>query len=228
MLLRKWTDLPSELRNDDVKKYYDILTNKKINLIFKKLFDFLVSLFLIILLSPIMLVIAIWIKIDSQGPVFFKQTRITQYNRQFKIYKFRTMVVNAEQLGESVTQKNDSRITKVGEKIRNSRLDELPQLFNIIKGEMSFVGTRPEVKKYVDSYTNEMYATLLLPAGITSIASITYKDEDKVIEKYKNDKNTVDDIYINYVLPEKMKLNLKSLQEFTFLKDIATCIKTVF
>ena len=223
MILKKWSELPSDLQIDEVKPYYDILSEKKCSLVAKRIFDILVSLIMLILLSPIFLVLAIAIKIDSKGPVFFKQTRITQYGKEFKIYKFRTMVNNAEKIGTQVTVDNDARITKVGSVIRNCRLDEIGQLINIFKGDMTFVGTRPEVKKYVDAYTPEMLATLLLPAGVTSIASIKYKDEAELLSKA----NDVDSTYINEILPQKMKYNLESIKNFSFWDDIATMFKTV-
>ena len=166
MLLRKWEDIPEFMRNEEVKKYYDILDKKRFNLMLKRFFDIVISVLLFIILSPVFLVLAIWIKTDSSGPIFYRQERVTQYGRTFRIYKFRTMVSNADQIGSLVTTQYDSRITKVGEKIRKCRLDEIPQLINILTGDMSFVGTRPEVQKYVDAYTDEMKATLLLPAGV--------------------------------------------------------------
>ena len=181
MYLKKWENLPEEFKNEAVRPYYEYLKKKQISLIFKRIFDIFVSIILLILLSPIFLALAIFIKIDSKGPVFFRQSRVTQYNKEFKIFKFRTMVNDAEKLGAQVTSQNDSRITKVGEKIRKYRLDEISQLINVLIGDMTFVGTRPEVRKYVDAYTDEMMATLLLPAGITSNASIEYKDEDEIL-----------------------------------------------
>ena len=181
MLLRKWKDIPEFMKNEEVRKYYDILNKKRFSLILKRFFDIVMSMILLLILSPIFLVLAIWIKIDSQGPVFYRQERVTQYGKIFRIFKFRTMISNADQIGALVTTQNDTRITKVGEKIRKCRLDEIPQLINILIGDMSFVGTRPEVRKYVDAYTDEMKATLLLPAGVTSSASISYRDEDEVI-----------------------------------------------
>ena len=226
-MLKKYDKLPKFMKNNEVKKYYDILHKKKLNLILKRIFDIVCSLILLILISPILLVLAIAIKIDSKGPVFYKQKRITTYGREFKIFKFRTMVVDADKKGTLVTLKNDSRITRVGNKIRKCRLDELPQLINVLIGDMSFVGTRPEVKKYVDAYSNEMLATLLMPAGITSMASIEYKDEDKIIEKYTKKGEEVDNIYINRILPDKMKYNLNYIKKFNIIEDIKTCIKTV-
>lgn len=226
-MLKKYDELPKFMKNKKVKEYYDILNKKKFNLILKRIFDVVASLILLIFTSPILLVLAIAIKIDSKGPVFYRQKRITIYGREFKIFKFRTMVVDADKKGTLVTLKNDSRITRVGNKIRKCRLDELPQLINVLLGDMSFVGTRPEVKKYVDAYSNEMMATLLMPAGVTSFASIEYKDEDKIIEKYTKKGEDVDDIYINRILPEKMKYNLDYIKSFNIIEDIKTCIKTV-
>jgi len=227
MILRKWEELPDYMRNQQVRPYYEMLEKKKHQLLFKRIFDICSSLILIVILSPLLIFFAIWIKIDSQGPVFYRQERITQYGRIFKIFKFRTMVVNADKIGTLVTIKNDSRITEVGEKIRKYRIDEIPQLFNVLLGDMSFVGTRPEVKKYVEKYTDEMYATLLLPAGITSLASIEFKDEDEIINEYTSEIRSVDEVYIDEVLPRKMEFNLNSLKEFNFFNEIGVMIKTV-
>ena len=193
----------------------------------KRFFDIIMSLLLLIVLSPVFLILAIWIKADSKGTVFYRQERITQYGRTFRIFKFRTMVSNADKIGTLVTTQNDSRITRVGEKIRKCRLDEIPQLINILKGDMSFVGTRPEVQKYVDAYTDEMKATLLLPAGVTSLASLKYRDEDEIISQETDKGKTVDQAYIEDVLPEKMKFNLEYLNNFNILKDVNLCVKTV-
>lgn len=223
-MLKNWNKLPEYMRTDEVRPYYDLLQKKKLSLFFKRVFDIVVSLIMIILCSPILLIISILIVKDSKGGVFYRQERVTQYGRVFRIFKFRTMVQNADQIGTQVTVSNDSRITKIGSKLRNCRLDELPQLFNIFLGDMTFVGTRPESVRYVKSYTNEMYATLLLPAGVTSEASIEYKDEADLLDKADD----VDSVYINEVLPEKMKYNLNSIKEFSFFKEIATMFRTVF
>lgn len=227
MLLKKWEEIPEFMKNDDVERYYRILKKKTFSLVLKRVFDIVMSLFLIVLSSPALLIVSCWIKIDSEGPVFYRQTRITQYGEEFRIFKFRTMVTNADKMGTLVTTKNDSRITKVGEKIRKCRLDELPQLFNILLGDMSFVGTRPEVQKYVDAYTDEMMATLLLPAGVTSLASINYRDEDEILAKYVDEDHSVDEVYIDRILPDKMKYNLSYLKNFNILEDIVLCVKTV-
>lgn len=227
MLVKEWNELPEFMQVEEVKPYYDILKKKKLQLILKRVFDIVCSFILIVILSPILLILSIWIKSDSKGPVFYRQERLTQYGKTFKIFKFRTMVINADKIGNLVTSKNDSRITKVGSKIRKCRLDELPQVFNIFLGDMSFVGTRPEVQKYVDAYTNEMLATLLLPAGVTSLASIKYRDEDEIIEQKTNEGKTVDQAYIEDVLPEKMKYNLEYLDEFNIGRDLSLCVKTI-
>ena len=223
MILRSWDKLPEYMKNDKVRPYYDILKKHSFSLIVKRIFDIVMSLLLLIILSPVFLVVSIWIKLDSEGPVFFRQERVTTYGKKFRIFKFRTMCNNAEKKGTLVTVGNDSRITKVGEKIRHCRLDEIPQLLNVLVGDMTFVGTRPEVVKYVEAYTDEMCATLLLPAGITSIASIQYKDEDEILSK----SNDPDNAYINEVLPDKMKYNLQSIRNFNFINELKTMIDTV-
>ncbi len=223
MILKDWEQLPEELQLDEVKPYYEILKKKKLSLILKRIFDVVVSFIMLIILLPVFIFLGIAIKIDSKGPIFFRQERITQYGKTFKIFKFRTMVNNAEKLGTQVTVGNDARITKVGKFIRDCRLDEIAQLLNILTGDMTFVGTRPEVRKYVNHYTKEMMATLLLPAGVTSLASIYYKDEAKLLDKSNNPDKT----YVEEVLPGKMKYNLQSIKEFNFFEDIKTMIKTV-
>lgn len=223
MILLEWESLPSRMKTESVKAYYDYLKTKRFSLLCKAVFDRCLAAILLVLLSPLFLYIAYKIHKDSPGDVFFKQTRVTQYGREFKIYKFRTMVANAEALGSQVTTDNDKRITAIGEKLRKTRLDEIPQLINILKGEMSFVGTRPEVPRYVDAYTDEMMATLLLPAGVTSEASIEYKDEDRLLSNAED----ADKEYIEKVLPEKMKWNLESIRNYSFSRDLLTMIKTV-
>ena len=223
----KWDDMPKFMKNKEVKKYYEYLQKRKVSLFIKRVFDIFASIIGLIFFSPIMLVLAIAIKLDSKGPVFFKQERITTNNKTFKIYKFRTMVQNADKIGSLVTVGNDNRITKVGKFIRKFRLDEFPQLINILKGDMSFIGTRPEVKKYVDCYTNEMKATLLMKAGLTSMTSIIYKDEAEIMEKQNKKGKSTDDIYVKYVLPDKMKINLEYINKFNIFYDIKIAIYTV-
>lgn len=219
-----WEKLPPQMQTEAVKPYYEILQKKQIGLIFKRLFDIVVSLIMLLILSPVFLVLAIAIKLDTEGPVFYRQVRVTQYGKEFRIFKFRTMVNNADKIGSQVTVGGDSRITRVGKVIRECRLDEIGQLLNILGGSMTFVGTRPEVPKYVEKYTSEMWATLLLPAGVTSEASIRYKDEAALLDAAED----VDATYIQDVLPGKMKYNLRSIQEYSFFKDIETMFQTVF
>lgn len=224
MRMISWEKLPPQMQTEAVKPYYEILQKKQIGLIFKRLFDIVVSLIMLLILSPVFLVLAIAIKLDTEGPVFYRQVRVTQYGKEFRIFKFRTMVNNADKIGSQVTVGGDSRITRVGKVIRECRLDEIGQLLNILGGSMTFVGTRPEVPKYVEKYTPEMWATLLLPAGVTSEASIRYKDEAALLDAAED----VDTTYIQDVLPGKMKYNLRSIQEYSFFKDIETMFQTVF
>ncbi len=223
MILKKWEKLPSELQTEEVRKYYDILAKKKGSLFFKRLFDIVVSFLLLLILSPFFLILAIAIKIDSKGPVFYRQVRVTRYGKKYRIFKFRTMTQGADK-GSQVTVKNDARITRVGKLIRKCRLDEVSQLLDVLRGTMTFVGTRPEVPKYVDKYSAEMLATLLLPAGVTSETSILYKDEDALLDGAED----TDKTYIERVLPAKMYYNLKSIEKFGFWRDIGVMFKTVF
>lgn len=224
MILKKWNELPDCMRIDEVKPYYEILCKKKMSLFYKRIFDIIGGLILFVLLAIPMAIIAIWIKLDSEGPVFYRQERITTYGKKFKIHKFRTMVSNADKIGAAVTVVNDSRITKIGAKLRGCRLDELPQVLDLISGNMSFVGTRPEAVKYIEKYEPEYLATLLLPAGITSEASIRYKNEAELLDVADD----VDRVYVEYVLPGKMKYNLDSIKKFSFFGEIATMFRTVF
>lgn len=223
MVLRKWEDIPSALKNERTRHYYEILSRKKFDLFLKRVFDFIVAVFLLVLLAPVFVVVAILVKLTSSGPILYKQERVTTYGRVFRIYKFRTMVENADKMGSLVTLDNDIRVTKVGRFLRRFRLDEIPQLFNIILGQMSFVGTRPEVKKYVEAYSDEMFATLLMPAGVTSLASISFRDEDKHLDSGES----VEETYINKILPEKMKHNLEYIEKFNIFYDITLMIKTI-
>ena len=224
MILKKWEELPENLRTDAVRPYYDLLAKRKGSLALKRCFDVVVSAMMLLILAPVFLVLAIAIKLDSPGPVFYRQVRVTQYGKEFRIFKFRSMVSDADKRGSLVTVSGDSRITRVGHFIRKCRLDELCQLIDIFRGTMTFVGTRPEVPKYVAAYTPEMMATLLLPAGVTSLASILYKDEAELLDAAED----VDAVYIRDVLPGKMKYNLDAMKNFSFFSDIATMFRTVF
>ena len=222
MILRKWEDLPKEMQIPEVRAYYDILQKRKLSLFMKRLFDITVSSLLLIFLSPLFLILAIAIKLDSKGPVFYRQTRVTQYGKEFKIFKFRSMVTDADK-GSLLTVGGDSRITKTGKIIRKYKLDEFSQLIDVFRGTMTFVGTRPEVPKYVAKYTPEMMATLLLPAGITSEASIYYKDENELLDAAED----VEKTYLEVVLPDKMKYNLAAINSFSFIDDIKVMVLTV-
>ena len=223
MTVKKWEKLPPEFQTEEVRPYYEILRKKQVSLMAKRGFDVVVSALMLAVLSPVFLVLAVAIKLDSPGPVFYRQVRVTQYGRQFRIFKFRSMVSNADKIGAQVTVGNDSRITRVGRVIRNCRLDEICQLIDIFRGTMTFVGTRPEVPKYVAAYTPEMMATLLLPAGVTSEASIRYKDESALLDGAED----VDEVYIHQVLPGKMEYNLDAIRNFGFWSDIRTMLRTV-
>ncbi len=222
-MLRRWEELPEFMRTPEVRPYWEKLYRKRFQLVLKRFFDLVISIIILIVTIIPMIVIAVAIKLDSKGPVFYRQERVTTYGKHFKIHKFRTMVSNADKIGSAVTVSNDSRVTRVGSKLRNLRLDELPQVFDVISGDMSFVGTRPEVTKYVKKYKPEFYATLLMPAGITSEASIRYKDEYSLLSAADD----VDIVYIKEVLPAKMKWNLESVRRFGFFREILTMFRTV-
>lgn len=229
MRLRKWEDLPAFMQCEEVREYYDILAKKKGALVLKRVFDVVVAVIMLITLAIPMLIIAVMIKVDSPGPVFYRQERVTTYGKKFKIHKFRTMVDGADRKGSTVTVDHDSRITKVGAKLRDKRLDELPQLFDVLDGKMSFVGTRPEAVKYVkqyEKYNKAYYATLLLPAGITSEASIAFKDEASLLDGLASEE--VDKVYMANVLTTKMQWNLRSIKKFSFWGELGTMIRTVF
>lgn len=222
-MLKDWDKLADWMKCPEVREYYDILSKRRIALACKRVFDVVLAIILLVLLAIPMGVIAVCITLDSPGGVFYRQERITAGGEIFRIHKFRSMIANADRIGSHVTVGNDSRITKIGAFLRKYRLDELPQVFDVLQGTMSFVGTRPEAVKYVRAYTDEMKATLLLPAGITSEASIRYKDEATLLDAAED----VDRVYIDRVLPGKMKYNLESIRHFSFFGDIATMLRTV-
>jgi len=191
----------------------------------KRIFDFIASLAGLIVLSPVLIVIAIWIKLDSQGPVFFRQNRIGQFSIPFKIYKFRTMVVNAESLGNQITVGNDRRITRSGAFLRKYKLDELPQLADVLFGQMSLVGPRPEVAKYVEYYSPEDKKIIhSVKPGITDNASIEYREENKLLGMSSNPEET----YIKQVLPRKVELYKQYVANRSFRGDINIILKTLF
>ncbi|MBR6052264.1 MAG: sugar transferase [Clostridia bacterium] len=221
--MKRWEDLPETMRTPEVRPYYDALKKRRFARFMKRAFDIFGSLFLLILLSPLFLLLAVAIKLDSRGPVFFRQIRITRYGKQFRIHKFRSMAVGSDK-GNAVTVKDDPRVTRVGRFIRRCRLDEISQLIDVLEGTMSFVGTRPEVPKYVDAYTPEMKATLLMPAGVTGLASIYYKDESRLLDSAED----VDAVYIERILPGKMKYNLRELDRVGAGHDLRILVMTVF
>lgn len=222
-MLLPYDKLPKEMQNDKVKPYYDLLNSKKKSLFFKRIMDLFISIVLLIFLIIPMLVISVIVKATSKGPVLYKQKRVTRYGKTFNIFKFRTMIDGADKIGSLVTGKGDQRITSIGKHLRKYRLDELPQVFNVLSGKMSIVGTRPEVPKYVNKYTDAMYATLLMPAGITSLASIKFKDEEKLLENSQD----IDKDYVEKILPQKMRYNLKYIHRFGFRRDIYLMLKTI-
>ena len=224
MRLKKWKDLPTFMQKEVIRPYYDVLSKRAASLLLKRFFDFFVALGLLVLLSPLFLVIFIVIKRDSTGKVLFSQVRVTAYGREFRILKFRTMIECADCKGPQITAKMDSRITRVGLFLRKYRLDEIPQLFNVLKGDMTIVGVRPESPKYVKHYSDEMIATFLLPAGITSRVSVAFKDESDMLSGEQD----IETAYINKILPIKMQYNLEEIKRFSFLSDIGIMFQTLF
>ena len=221
--MKSFDKLPKQFQCEEVKYYYDILSKKTGSLVLKRITDLIFAVMLLVLLIIPIIIIAVAVKATSKGPVFYRQVRVTTYGKNFKILKFRTMVENADKIGSLVTTDSDSRVTKVGRFLRKYRLDELPQIFNVLSGSMSVVGTRPEVPKDVEQYKPEYLATLLIPAGITSLASIMYKDEEKLLSSEQD----VDKVYIEKILPEKMKYNLQYTENFGFRSDLKLMLKTV-
>lgn len=222
--MKKWEALPGEMQLEEIRPYYDVLNKKKASLVLKRVFDVVVSLSLLIVLSPIIILLSIAIKIDSPGPVFYRQVRITQYGRRFRIHKFRSMCDGADKKGTLVTVDNDSRVTRVGKLVRKCRLDEIAQLIDVLKGDMTFVGVRPEVEKYVEKYKPEWKATFLLPAGVTNLTCIFFKDEDEMLSNVSD----ADKAYVEDILPIKMKWNLKGIKEFSFWEDLKLMFMTFF
>ena len=221
--MKKWQHLPPILQNEHIKPYYEILNKKKFSLFVKRFLDILFSLLLLIPAIPFVLVVSLLIVIDSPGSPLFLQERVTQYDKKFIIVKFRTMIDDADRKGTEVTVSADPRITKIGKFLRKFRLDEVPQLINILLGQMTFVGTRPEVPNYVQHYTPEMLATLLLPAGVTSRTSIEFRNEQELLK----DAIDIDKVYIEQILPEKMKINLAYIKDFSLKEDLSIILLTI-
>ncbi|MDD6223131.1 MAG: sugar transferase [Lachnospiraceae bacterium] len=224
--MRRFEDLPEDMRTPEVKEYYDCLVSRRAYRFLKRAFDIAAASVLTVILLIPMAVIAVRIKMSSPGPVFFRQTRVTRYGKTFRIFKFRTMVTDAEAVGPQVTMNEDPRVTPIGHALREHRLDEIPQLFNILAGSMTFVGTRPEVPKYVACYTPVMRATLLMPAGLTSRTSIAFKDEAQMLAVAESPEEA-DRIYVEEVLPRKMKYNLENLKNGSCREDLSVLFQTI-
>ena len=222
MKLKEWKELPPYMQNEAVRPYYEVLRRKKGTLVLKRGFDIGASLGLLILLSPVFGATAIAIKLESPGPVMYRQVRKTSYGRDFRIHKFRSMYQDSDS-GWLLTVKNDSRITKVGAFIRKYKIDELGQLIDVLRGDMTFVGVRPQVQRYVDHYTDEMMATFLLPAGITSLASIYYRNENDLLLGLEDP----DKLYLAEILPDKMQYNLLGIKKLSLMYDLKILIMTV-
>jgi lipopolysaccharide/colanic/teichoic acid biosynthesis glycosyltransferase len=211
------------MQNEYTRRYWELLQKHKIRLFAKRFFDIAASAVILLILSPLLLVLTAAVKLDSPGPVFYRQTRVGRYGSDFKIFKFRTMVQNADQIGPPLTMGKDPRITRVGRFIRKCRMDEVSQLLNVLNGSMSLVGPRPEVRRYVDAYQPEYMATLLIRPGITAPSSIAFKDEDKLLNAGGNPEA----IYVEKILPPKMALNLEYINHLSVFRDIKIMFQTV-
>ena len=222
-MLKAFTMLPKEMQTDEILKYYDILAKKKLALLIKQIFDRVLAFILLIILSPVLIVLAIIIKCTSKGPVMFRQKRVGRYLKPFNIWKFRTMRIDSEKLGQITVGNRDPRITNIGWFLRKYRLDELPQLLNILAGQMSFVGARPEVPKYVEQYSGAMAATLLIRPGVTGYASIRFKNENELL----GEEDDPERAYVEKILPIKMGLDLEYVEELGIITDIKTMLETV-
>jgi lipopolysaccharide/colanic/teichoic acid biosynthesis glycosyltransferase len=190
----------------------------------KRLFDITASFFGILILSPLFIFISLWVGLSSKGGVFYKQIRVGKNNKDFKLYKFRSMRVNSDKQGLLTVGSKDSRITKAGYFIRKYKIDELPQLFNVLKGDMSFVGPRPEVRRYVDLYSEEQMKVLSVRPGITDPASIKYRNENDILSSQSNP----EEYYIQHIMPDKLKINIDYINTQTFIKDIKIIFQTIF
>ncbi len=222
MILRKWEDLPEKMRTEAVRPYYEILRRKRFRIGLCRAADAAASALLLILLLPLFAGISAAILLDDGGPVLFRQERVTRYGRRFRIFKFRTMRRRGAEDQIRLTRAKDGRITRTGRWLRKMRLDELPQLLNVLRGDMALVGTRPEVPEYVARYADEMRATLLLPAGITSEASIAFRNESEKLEAAED----AEKAYLREILPAKMRINLAELRQFGVRRNLRTMLKT--
>ena len=211
------------MKNKYTKEYLGLLEKRRFSLCAKRVFDVAVSLLILLVLSPLLLLLALAVKLDSRGPVFYRQVRVGRYNQDFKIFKFRTMVQDADKIGPPLTVGDDPRVTRVGHLIRKLRLDEFSQLLNVLGGSMSLVGPRPEFRKYVDVYTPKYMATLLIRPGITATSSIAFKDEDSLLNAAEDPEK----VYVEQILPPKMAYNLAYMKKISLLNDIKIMFQTV-
>lgn len=223
MLIKSYEYLPNQMQTQMVKVYYDLLSKKKKTLVIKRIIDIVLCGIITIISSPFLIIFALLIKLTSKGPVVFKQQRVGKDMKMFNIYKFRTMEKEASKKGGEITTNNDSRITTFGKFLRKINMDEMPQLFNVLKGDMSIIGTRPEVLSYVNEYSQEMFATLLLPPGMLSLASVFYKDENAMLK----DVSDVHKVYVEKILPDKMQYNLQYLKTISIKEDFKLIGKSI-
>lgn len=212
----------TENENAGVVDFDALMKKKKAALFFKRYFDVTASFFGILFLLIPFAAVAVAVKCSSRGPVFFRQVRVGKNGREFRIYKFRTMVADAEKKGMQITVGGDSRVTGIGRVLRKTKVDELPQLFNVFAGQMSFVGPRPEVPHYVDMYSDYQKNVLRIKPGITELASIVYRDENDVLAKSEDPERT----YIEEIMPEKIKLNMQYMQKMNVFYDIYLIFRT--
>lgn len=224
MYVKQFEKLPTAFQKDEIKPYFDYLQTRRGSLIAKRVLDIFVALLVLTLLSPVMLLSALLIKITTKGPLFYLQERVGLYGKPFHIYKFRTMVVNADKIGAQITVgERDPRITRVGRILRTTRIDEFPQMLNVLKGDMTIIGTRPEVPRYVKEYSDEMMASLLMQPGASGVASIAYRYENEMLK----DKEDPEQYYIQTILPDKMRINLDYLKKFSIWQDLWLMLRTV-
>ena len=209
--------------NFDFSKIGTILESQEVSLVIKRVFDVVVSVCGLLLLALFFLIIAVIIKLDSKGSVFYRQIRVGRYGNDFRIFKFRTMIPDADKSGQLITVGDDARITKIGRFLRKTKIDELPQIMNILIGDMSFVGPRPEVRKYVDMYSEAQQQILLIRPGITDIASIKYRNESELLALSSNPEKT----YCEEIMPSKLNLNMNYLSDISLINDIKIILTTI-
>ena len=216
--------LPPSMQNDEVKKYLPYLAKRGATFALKRFFDIFVCLLLLIITSPVLIICGILVKCTSKGPVFYRQERVGRYDSNFRIFKFRTMVQDADKIGAKLTVGDrDPRITRFGHFLRKTRLDEFPQFLNVLAGHMSLVGPRPEVRRYVNEYTDEMMATLLVRPGITGMASIKFRHENDMLSGREDPER----YYIEEILPQKMQINLDYIKAISIKAESLILCRTI-